>query len=52
MMVSAPDILAARILIVDDQESNVHLLEEILRNVGYTCIASTTVPQEDRKSVV
>ncbi|MEO8342714.1 MAG: response regulator [Gallionella sp.] len=36
----------ASILIVDDQESNVHLLKEILRDVGYTCIASTTVPQE------
>ena len=41
MMVSAPDILAARILIVDDQESNVSLIEQLLSEAGYTCVAST-----------
>ena len=46
MMVSAPDILNASILIVDDQESNVLLLEEMLREAGYACVASTMNPQE------
>jgi PAS domain S-box-containing protein len=40
------DILGARILIVDDQEANVQLLEQLLGNAGYTCIASTMNPQE------
>jgi two-component system, cell cycle response regulator len=38
------DILKARILIVDDQQTNVELLEQMLRGVGYTCIESTTDP--------
>src|SRR6202795_2386890 len=46
MMVSAPDILNASILIVDDQESNVSLLEELLSEAGYTCVASTMNPHE------
>jgi PAS domain S-box-containing protein len=46
MMISEQEILNASILIVDDQQSNVHLLGEILREVGYTCIASTTDPHE------
>ncbi len=46
MMVSANDILNASILIVDDQESNVSLLEQLLSEAGYTCIASTMNPQE------
>lgn len=33
---------AARILIIDDQEENVHLLERILANAGYEEVASTT----------
>jgi len=45
-MVSAPDILNASILIVDDQESNVSLLEQLLSKAGYTCVASTMNPQE------
>jgi len=40
------DILGARILIVDDQEANVQLLEQLLGEAGYTCIASTMNPQE------
>lgn len=40
-MMSEPEILDASILIVDDQQSNVLLLEEILRDAGYTQIAST-----------
>jgi putative two-component system response regulator len=35
----------ARILIVDDQESNVRLLEGILRRAGYTQITSTMDPR-------
>jgi len=43
-MISEQEILNASILIVDDQQSNVLLLEEMLRDVGYACIASTTDP--------
>jgi PAS domain S-box-containing protein len=43
-MISDQDILNAKILIVDDQEANVLLLEQLLSDVGYTCIASTTDP--------
>ncbi|MHB1213785.1 MAG: response regulator [Thiobacillus sp.] len=45
-MVSTADILNASILIVDDQESNVQLLEHMLREAGYTRIASTMNPYE------
>jgi len=45
-MINAPDILNASILIVDDQESNVLLLEEMLRDAGYARIASTMDPHE------
>lgn len=45
-MLTVPDILNARILIVDDQESNVMLLEQMLRDVGYTNVASTMNPRE------
>ncbi len=46
MMVTASEILAASILIVDDQESNVSLLQELLRQAGYTRITATMKPQE------
>jgi PAS domain S-box-containing protein len=46
MRVGAPDILNASILIVDDQESNVSLLERLLGEAGYICVASTMNPQE------
>ncbi len=46
MMISAPDILNASILIVDDQEVNISLLEQLLSEAGYTCVASTMKPQE------
>src|ERR1700694_1922464 len=46
MMVSAPDILNASILIVDDQEANVSLLEQLLSEAGYTRVATTMNPQE------
>jgi len=45
-MISAADILGASILIVDDQESNVSLLEQMLREAGYTSVTSTMIPQE------
>jgi PAS domain S-box-containing protein len=45
-MVSPADILGASILIVDDQESNVSLLEQLLSEAGYTCVASTMNPME------
>jgi CheY-like chemotaxis protein len=38
------DAFRARILIVDDQESNVRLLEYVLRRGGYGAVASTTEP--------
>ncbi len=40
------DILNARILIVDDQESNVRLLEQLLSEVNYVNVRSTMNPQE------
>ena len=44
MMISEQEILNASILIVDDQQANVLLLEEMLREAGYACIASTMDP--------
>ena len=46
MKLSATDILGASILIVDDQASNVALLEQLLGEAGYTRVASTMNPQE------
>jgi PAS domain S-box-containing protein len=40
------DILKASILIVDDQASNVELLEQTLREAGYTGVTSTMNPAE------
>ncbi len=40
------EILAARILIVDDQASNVLLLERLLDESGYTAVSSTMDPQQ------
>ena len=45
-MISKPDILSAKILIVDDQDANVRLLEQMLSDAGYTHIASTMDPYE------
>jgi PAS domain S-box-containing protein len=39
-------ILDAGILIVDDQEANVSLLEQLLRDTGYARVTSTTKPRE------
>ena len=43
-MVGTDDLLNARILIVDDQETNVMLLEQILSGAGYRAVTSTTDP--------
>jgi len=45
-MLNTDDILSASILIVDDQEPNVSLLEQMLSEVGYTCVTSTMNPRE------
>ena len=45
-MITESDIFNATILIVDDQESNVTLLEQMLREAGYTCVTSTMNPEE------
>jgi PleD family two-component response regulator len=41
-MSKLPDILSAQILIVDDRESNVSLLAQILTEEGYTRVTTTT----------
>jgi CheY-like chemotaxis protein len=46
MMTSAPDLLNASILVVDDREANVSLLKQILSEEGYTCVTTTTNSQE------
>jgi DNA-binding response OmpR family regulator len=38
------NVFGARILIVDDQESNLRLLECVFRRAGYVAVASTTDP--------
>lgn len=45
-MINKNEILNASILIVDDQAANVQLLEEMLHDAGYACIASTNDPYE------
>ena len=45
-MIDDDAILSASILIVDDQESNVSLLEQMLKETGYTDVASTMNPLE------
>ncbi|CAG2126527.1 Regulator of RpoS [Cupriavidus yeoncheonensis] len=44
-MIHPSDILAARILVVDDLEANVLLLERMLNAAGYTSVESTTDPR-------
>ena len=43
-MTSAPGVLSASILIVDDQESNVSLLEQLSGEAGYSNVATPRVP--------
>lgn len=45
-MIAASEILQAHILIVDDQEANVDLLTQMLRDTGYSHISSTMDPKE------
>ena len=45
-MISAADILNARILVVDDSEVNIRLIEGMLRVAGYTAVDSTQAPAE------
>ncbi len=45
-MITESDILDATILIVDDQETNVMLLDQLLREAGHTSISSTMNPEE------
>jgi len=45
-MITHAEIIAARILIVDDQESNIMLLESLLSDAGYTNFQSTMNPEE------
>jgi PAS domain S-box-containing protein len=44
-MIAAHEFLQAGILIVDDQAANVQLLEQLLREAGYTSVASTMDPR-------
>ncbi len=46
MMIIDPEILNASILIVDDQETNITLLAQLLSEAGYTAVTSTMNPQE------
>jgi len=46
MKVSESDILNASILIVDDQQSNIDLLRQLLGDAGHTHVTSTMNPQE------
>ena len=43
-MPSQAQILGAGILLVDDRESNIQLLEQMLRGAGYTAIHATRDP--------
>ncbi len=43
-MIQKSDILNGKILIVDDQEVNVSLLEQVLREAGYLAVSSTRDP--------
>ena len=45
-MIVESEILGASILIVDDQESNISLIEQLLDSAGYTCVSSCMNPQE------
>jgi DNA-binding response OmpR family regulator len=45
-MPGSTDVFSARILIVDDQESNLRLLEYALRRGGYLAVTATANPLE------
>lgn len=46
MLTSPPDLLNAKILVVDDQQANVTLLVEMLQQGGFTNVTSTMNPLE------
>jgi PAS domain S-box-containing protein len=46
MTIPESEILAASILIVDDQDANVQLLSQLLQEAGYTSVTSTMNPLE------
>jgi PAS domain S-box-containing protein len=46
MNLTPADFLAARILVVDDQQANVELLEQMLAEEGYTDVTTTLDPQQ------
>ncbi|HCM28976.1 MAG TPA: response regulator [Treponema sp.] len=46
MIVSDSEIFKASILIVDDQQTNIYLLEQLLAETGYINVSSTMNPQE------
>jgi PAS domain S-box-containing protein len=46
MIIDLPEILEASILIVDDQESNVALLQQMLHDTGYSRVTSTMDPSQ------
>ncbi|HEV8419772.1 MAG TPA: response regulator, partial [Actinomycetota bacterium] len=48
-MRSNEDLIKANILIVDDEETNVFLLERILRRAGYDNVTGTTDPTRVRE---
>ncbi len=45
-MITANDILSASVLIVDDQETNVRMLQRLLADAGYTQVTATMLPAE------
>lgn len=45
-MITASEILGARVLIVDDQESNVRMLQRLLSDAGYSHVTATLQPAE------
>jgi PAS domain S-box-containing protein len=46
MTLDQSDLLAARILVVDDQPANVELLAQLLASEGYTAVVTTTNPRD------
>ena len=46
MRLAEAEIFSSSILIVDDQESNMGLREQLLRDVSYVCVTSKMDPQE------
>jgi DNA-binding response OmpR family regulator len=48
-MISSPEILHAKLLVVDDQQAMILLLEQVLRRAGYLSITTTRNPREVRE---